>query len=69
MKINSLLFFLGFSNYSQFFRGKNINSDIVGDSLQGNLPRELVGLPYIQNMYVTLSYSRIIVLVNSFIFS
>ncbi|XP_027929650.1 probable leucine-rich repeat receptor-like serine/threonine-protein kinase At3g14840 isoform X2 [Vigna unguiculata] len=30
--------------------------DIVGDSLQGNLPRELVGLPYIQNIDLSLNY-------------
>ncbi|XP_014523048.1 probable leucine-rich repeat receptor-like serine/threonine-protein kinase At3g14840 isoform X2 [Vigna radiata var. radiata] len=33
-----------------------ISIDIVGHNLQGNLPRELVGLPYIQNIDLSLNY-------------
>ncbi|XP_052726267.1 probable leucine-rich repeat receptor-like serine/threonine-protein kinase At3g14840 isoform X2 [Vigna angularis] len=33
-----------------------ISIDIVGHNLQGNLPKELVGLPYIQNIDLSLNY-------------
>jgi len=56
MKINFILFYQ-ISNYSQNFRGKNMNSNVTGQSLQGSLPQQLVALPYIQDMYVRHSYT------------